>query len=387
MGPTDRIATDLDVSSCFAPAIVLVIRRLNTVQSVVQSLVFQPESNSMLKLSSLKVSESLCRSVVFLIVLAIMSIAVSAQSGVLESPTPVTANQISASIPALDIGDARFTRHFYILNGNPGDLTVSVESKDLNGDVDVFTAGAMRPLAKISIYASQGASSASKTIFLRQRELLILRVEARPPGDLTGTYRIVFGGGFEAMHRSASDNDSEAQSTTAGSSTRGTRRVSSVGALIEEPKPEPTPTPRVASTARENSKPEPESTPEAEKPPTTAKEKVEPTPAPVRRSTTRTNRGTRRPPPVRNSRSRPAAGSARTQPSPNSENPAAAKQDIPALPSSRLIIEMKDGTKTEHAMNTVRRVTIDNGQIVIFHNTGRIERVAMSNVARMAIEP
>jgi hypothetical protein len=48
---------------------------------------------------------------------------------------------------------------------------------------------------------------------------------------------------------------------------------------------------------------------------------------------------------------------------------------------------MKDGTKMEHAMNIVRRVTIDNGQIVIIHNTGRIERVPMSNVARMAIEP
>lgn len=345
----------------------------------------------MLKLSSLKVSESCCRCVAVLIVLAVMSIAVSAQSSVLENPTPVTANQVSASIPALDIGDARFTRHFYIFNGNPGDLTVTVESQDLNGDVDVFTAGAMRPLAKISIYASQGASSASKTIFLRQRELLILRVEARPPGDLTGTYRIAFGGGFEAMHRNASDNDSEAQSTTAQSGTRGTRRVSSVGALIEEPKPEPTPTPTVASTAEENSKPgateKSVSTSEPEKRPSTAREKVEPAPAPVRRSTTRTNRGTRRPPPVRNTRTRPPTETARTPPAPSSEKPAAAKQDIPALPSSRLIIEMKDGTKMEHAMNQVRRVTIDNGQIVIFHNTGRIEKVPMSNVARMAIEP
>jgi hypothetical protein len=328
--------------------------------------------------------------VAFQIVLANTSLAVQAQSSALESPTPVTTNQISANIPALDIGDARFTRHFYIFNGNPGDLTVAVESKDLNGDVDVFTAGGMRPLVKISIYASEGASSASKTIFLRQREPLILRVEARPPGDLTGTYRIVFGGGFEAMHRSASDNDSEAQATNTRSSTSGTRRVSSVGALIEEPKPEPTPTP-AASTAAENSKPgETETTAPITEPETrsaTAREKAEAAPAPVRRSTTRTNRGTRRPPPVRNSRTRPATEPAKTPPTAKSEKPAAARQDIPALPSSRLIIEMKDGTRTEHAMSTVRRVTIDNGQIVIFHNTGRIERVPMSNVGRMAIEP
>jgi hypothetical protein len=352
----------------------------------------------MLKLPNPKVFESHCRCVAVLIAIAIMSIAVRAQSTALESPTPVTANQISASIPALDIGDARFTRHYYIFNGNPGDVTVTVESKDLNGDVDVFTAGAMRPLVKISMYASEGASRASKTIFLRQRELLLLRVEARPPGDLTGAYRIVFGGGFEAMQGSASDNDSNALAANSRSSTRGTRRVSSVGALIEEPKPEPTPTPLVTSAGTENSKPGTAETPaptaEPETPPASVREKVEAAPKPVRRSTKRTNRGTRRPPPARNTRTRSATEAARTPPAANSEKPAAkrekpaaARQDIPALPSSRLIIEMKDGTKVEHAMNKVRRVTIDNGQIIIFHNTGRIERVPMSNVARMAIEP
>jgi hypothetical protein len=345
----------------------------------------------MLKFPSPKVCVFRCHRVAFLIVLAITSIAVQAQSSAPESPTPVTTNQVSATIPALDIGDARFTRHFYIFNGNPGDLTVTVESKDLNGDVDVFTGGSMRPLAKISMYAGEGASRASKTIFLHQREPLILRVEARPPGDLTGTYRIVFGGGFEAMQGPASDNEREALATNSRSSTRGARRVSSVGALIEEPKPEPTPTPLVASAERENSKPgateTPAPTPETETRPATTREKAESAPAPVRRSTTRTNRGTRRPPPVRNTRTRPAAEPARTPTAPSSEKPATAKQDIPALPSSRLIIELKDGTRVEHAMNRVRRVTIDNGQIVIFHNTGRIERVPMSNVARMAIEP
>jgi len=38
-------------------------------------------------------------------------------------------------------------------------------------------------------------------------------------------------------------------------------------------------------------------------------------------------------------------------------------------------------------MVNVRRIMIDNGQIVIFFKSGRIERVSMTNVVRMAIEP
>jgi hypothetical protein len=38
-------------------------------------------------------------------------------------------------------------------------------------------------------------------------------------------------------------------------------------------------------------------------------------------------------------------------------------------------------------MSTVRRVIVESGVIVIVLKTGRIERIPMSNVARMAIEP
>jgi len=43
--------------------------------------------------------------------------------------------------------------------------------------------------------------------------------------------------------------------------------------------------------------------------------------------------------------------------------------------------------RIEQSMGTIRRVTIDNGQIVVIHNNGRIERVPMTNVLRMAVEP
>lgn len=56
-------------------------------------------------------------------------------------------------------------------------------------------------------------------------------------------------------------------------------------------------------------------------------------------------------------------------------------------PGARLIIEEKDGTKIDRPMSTVRRVVIEGSAIVIILKTGKIERIAMSDVARMAIEP
>ena len=58
-----------------------------------------------------------------------------------------------------------------------------------------------------------------------------------------------------------------------------------------------------------------------------------------------------------------------------------------AFPAARLIIEEKDGTRIDRPMSTVRRVTIEGNVIVIILKTGKIERVAMADVARMSIEP
>src|SRR6185436_13015820 len=93
-----------------------------------------------------------------------------AQSGDQAIPTPVRAGDISATIPVRDLGDPRRTQHFFIFTGTPGDLSVTVESRNLNGDVDVFTAGSFRPLFKISLYATEGASRTSKSIYLRARQ-------------------------------------------------------------------------------------------------------------------------------------------------------------------------------------------------------------------------
>jgi hypothetical protein len=78
----------------------------------------------------------------------------SAQSNDQTLPTAVLTNEINGTIAARDVGDSRLTRHFYAFEATPGDLSVTVNSRNLNGDVDIFTAVTYRPLLKISIYAN-----------------------------------------------------------------------------------------------------------------------------------------------------------------------------------------------------------------------------------------
>ena len=62
-------------------------------------------------------------------------------------------------------------------------------------------------------------------------------------------------------------------------------------------------------------------------------------------------------------------------------------QEPEALTGPRLIIEMQDGTRIERYMSTLKRVTVENNQIVVVNKLGRIERVRLSEVIRMSIEP
>ncbi len=121
-----------------------------------------------------------------------------AQSIDANAPTPVSSNDLSGTITARDLGDARLTRYYYAFGGNPGDVLITIQSTNLNGDIDVFTAGTLRPLLKFTLYA-ESASPSTKGIYLRRHEDLILRVEARTPNDDEGSFRIRFGGSFEPL--------------------------------------------------------------------------------------------------------------------------------------------------------------------------------------------
>ena len=316
-------------------------------------------------------------------------------------------NDISGRIAALDVGDPRATRHFYAFAANPGDLVITVDSRNLDGDIDVFTAITFRPLMKTTVYSTSQSPAVAKGIYLRAHQLLILRIEARTPNDDPGTYHVHFGGTFEPF--SGGIPIAENTETPERSSERaGTNRLSSVGATIPKPSPE------VSETAKPS--PSPEKAAEKSSATTeTAKTEPEKSKATTARTTTsrpprRSSRTTppRRQPPARKTEptkteTEPAAiepnktqKSVEEKPAETNEKSAettrptekAKPQEIAApLPGTRLIIEQKDGTRIERPMSTVRRVVIEGPTIVVILKTGKIERVAMADVARMAIEP
>jgi hypothetical protein len=310
------------------------------------------------------------------------------QSTEQELPTPIRSADISATIAVRDMGDPRLTRHFFIFTGTPGDLSISVDSRNLNGDVDVFTAAGFKPLVKISLFATDTVSRTAKSIYLRERQDLILRVEGRSPNDEPGSYRIQFGGSFEPFSGeiAGAENATSPDETPADSASgKKGRRVSAVGARINEPVPVveekaagEQPAPEVAAAGTE---------PEAPKPARPARN----------RTPNRRNPRPSRPKPSSEAKAKPAET---TTPEAGEKPAETAKPDEPGqatqLPGAsdtqseigpRLIIETKDGTRIERPMTTVRRVVVDNGQIIVILRTGKIERTPLANITKMSIEP
>jgi hypothetical protein len=320
---------------------------------------------------------------IFLAAIVIASVArtAPAQSTDQTLPTPVLTNEISGTIRALDLGDSRSTRHYYAFEATPGDLMITVNSRNLNGDVDVFTAVTYRPLTKITIYANTIPPEVTKGIYFRSNQILILRVEARTPNDDPGVYHITLGGSFKPF--SGGIPVAENQESPEANSDRNPNRLSSSGATIERP---------AEAKAEE---PTPEATPETSPSPEKAS-------AP-RRTTRRTpprNRPNRR----RNQPAKPAETAKKEtpkeEPPPAETKPAVTEtseeksgekpltEKAPQeLAGPHLIIEEKDGTRIDHPMSAVRRVVVENTVIVVLLKTGRIERIRMADVSRMAIAP
>jgi len=311
-----------------------------------------------------------------LIIVSLSSASALAQSTEAEFPTPVRSNEISGIITPRDLGDPRLTRYFYSFTGTPGDLNVTVESRNLEGDIDVFTAGTLRPLAKVSVYATGGVSGGTKTIYMKTRESLVLRIEARTPNDNDGSFRVRFDGGFEPVGSDVPDP--EPVIPTVSSAAKG-RRVTATGARIEEPEPQPTPAEAKTGTPSTGTA-TPTETPATETPATTAEatKPEPPKPRPTR---------IRRPVTARNTRTRPTTTRRKPEPPTETATTTTAQPPEPVAAGPRLIIETRDGMKVERYMTTVRRVTVENGQLIVITKDGHIERQPMTNVLRMAIEP
>jgi hypothetical protein len=315
---------------------------------------------------------------------------VVAQSSDQGLPTAVLTSEINGRIPALDLGDPRLTRHYYAFEGTPGDLLITIDSKNLNGDMDVFTAVTFRPLIKTTIYANSQSGGVAKGIYLRTRQILILRIEARTPNDEAGTYHIRFGGTFAPFSGGipvAENTEPQDDSTRPN---RDGKRLSSVGATIPEPVVE-TPPSTSETKAPETEKAAPDTA--------TVKKPVRPA-----RPAGRNSRGRARPAPKpatpdtktaktsgeKTEAAKPDEAKQEEKPETStSEKTEAAKPSTQELPlaGAHLIIESKDGTKIDRPMSTVRRVVVEGGTIVVVLKTGKIERIPMATVTRMAIEP
>ncbi len=327
------------------------------------------------------------------LVLLILSATVSfGQSVDVGSPTPVRSNTVSGKIAVRDLGDSRLTDHYFAFTGTPGDLLITVQSTNLNGDLDVFTAVTLRPLLKLSLYA-ESTAPVTKGIYLRKREDLILRIEARSPNDDPGTYRLYFGGSFEPLPGGPDIAEAEPEPSPETPSVAGQkgRRVSSVGARIEEPAP---PVTEVAAAPTPTPEPTPEAKPaETPKPVVTEKSTAE-TETARTTTPTRNTRGrrpaSRRPPPP--PKETPPAEE--TTPATRTEEPKRATEEPKPKPTARepepevgprLIIETNDGTLINRSMSTVRRVTIENGQVVVSNRDGTVNRILLANIVRMQI--
>lgn len=312
-------------------------------------------------------------------VLFLTAVSLCAQSIDPGTPSPVRTNTVNGSIAARDLGDARMTNHYYVFTGTPGDLLITVQSQNLNGDIDVFTAGTLRPLLKLTLYA-EISTPTTKSIYLRKREDLVLRIEARSPNDEEGKYHLFFGGSFEPIvggPEIAENETPEAPRPEAPATGRRGGRVNSVGARIPDPEP---PVKEVA--AAPTPEPTPEPAPEA-KPVESAKTE-EAKPAATTENVTPPRRNPRRPAPRR-----PAPRSTETARTTETPKPAEPKPEPEPEPEigPRLVIETRDGTLINRPMSGVRRVTVERGQVVVVGLDGKIDRILLADVVRMSIAP
>ena len=274
-----------------------------------------------------------------------------------SSPTPVLQSEVFGSIAPRDIGDSRLTQHFYTFFADNGDLFVNLETTNFTGDVDLFAAGTLRPLSKISFYGDE--TKTSRIVYFRQREQIVLRVEGRTPNDETANYKINFTGSFVAATDLPVPNDDLEPQVKEKTDATATARVNSVGTIIEviTPKAKSEPeivSPEIVEVAK---------TPTVKAPPRRRQPRI----AAPKRTPARTTATARKP------TKRPAAA-VKAEPKPD------------PLINLRLVVELKDGYKIERPMSEVLRVNVDKNQLIVITKDGKIERFVLLDVLKFSIE-
>ncbi|MGI9035023.1 MAG: cell envelope integrity protein TolA [Pyrinomonadaceae bacterium] len=313
-------------------------------------------------------------------------ISLKAQSTSADFPTPVTTNEISGSIKARDIGDARLTSYYYVFNGAQGDVFINVESNNFNGDIDVFAAEDLRPLSKIRLFADASPTETGRIVYLRQPLELILRVEGRTPDDNPATFRIKFAGSFAAYQGDAENAAPAAPEVKTAE--EGAVKVNSVGTIIAEKKE--------TKASDENQIAEKEQPPKAAEPEKTAEEsKMQKS---ITENATAENKN-------ESDNEKPAKTETETKSNvvknkrPPRKSPKPVKSKSPSetteseipppanpLENVHLIVLMKDGEKIEYPMTEVFRFSLNNNVLTIVLKDGKIERRSILDIQKFSVE-
>lgn len=322
--------------------------------------------------------------------------AVFSQSSSPEFPTAVSTNEITGSIPARDLGDARLTTFYYTFNGTQGDIFINISASNFTGDIDVFSAEGLRPISKITFYGDAALTETGRVIYLRKTDKLILRVQGRTPDDNPATFRIKFAGSFLAVEDSGENK--QLALPTVNSDETGGIRVNSVGTIIKT-KPQIEPSETVAETKTENTEKTEESASgkapkviisdeiEDKKSEVEVKETIEATAETAKKTPPKTNsaaRNTRRSA-KRNTAAKTPAKSETTENTEETKTVETSKTANP-LENVRLVVLLKNGEKLEFPMPEVFRFSLSNGILTIITKDGEIQRTQIVDVQKMTIE-
>jgi hypothetical protein len=342
---------------------------------------------------------------------------VQGQSTNQNYPTAVTSNEISGKIAPRDIGDARLTTFYYVFNGIQGDIFINVVTKNLDGDIDIFTANSLKPLTKIKIYSDSPDGETGRIVYLRQPERLILRIEGRTPNDEAATYQIKFAGSFSPIAGVAETEEPKLPEIK--TDTQTDVQVNSVGTIIAvKPKPTPSPKDEAVKTddelAAENKKAE-RKVEDVEKNETDKKreapdenEIADKKPIEVERAKSENEKKTElkeADSPVvvvtdilpkndkaetktdavqKDTRQNASVNKNEAKPKKKTSTKESAAPD--PLAGINLVVLFKDGTKIERSMTEILRVNVDKGVLTIIHKDGSIGRYSILDVAEMTIK-
>jgi hypothetical protein len=324
-----------------------------------------------------------------------------AQSTDQNFPTSVTTNEINGKISARDIGDARLTTYYYVFNGNQGDVFINVVTKNLDGDIDVFTLNGLRPLTKVRVYSDNADSETGRIVYLRQPEKLILRIEGRTPNDDAATFRIKFAGSFEPLKAVAETEEQKIPEVK--TENQSDIRVNSVGTIIEV-RPKPTPQPietEKSETVAEAKKAEEKKT-EAKKEEIAeekAKKKTdkksvekdtdEEKTAPVVVVTDKlpkTEETVKKEEKTDETKTDDKTTSKTTEKPKKNSTKTEKKVEPNPLENIKLVVLFRDGSKIEKPMSEIIRVNVDKGILTIIHRDGTIGKYSILDVVEMTIK-